>query len=58
LSRITGRLLYLRLAGQLYKVSLFFNIVATKNSGWNRTNGARLIPSILALNLEGASVYH
>jgi hypothetical protein len=46
------------MADQLYEVSLLFIVVATKNSGWNRTNGTRFIPSFLALNLEGAMVYH
>jgi hypothetical protein len=46
------------MADQLHEVSLFFSLVATKNSGWNRTNGIRYIPSILALNREGAMVYH
>jgi hypothetical protein len=46
------------MADQLDEVSYLFNLVATKNSGWIRTNGIRFIPSILALNREGAMVYH
>jgi hypothetical protein len=46
------------MADQLLKVSGYFYKNATKNSGWNRTNGIRFIPSFLALNREGAMVYH
>ena len=57
-SKTMSLLLFLHMVDQLFKVSLYFFKNATKNSGWTRTNGVRFIPSVLALNLEGAPVYH